>query len=115
MVKVKAKTKCSLQSTGEVPSDSKQSESMQRSTPEAEDSAPVATTTTETSLTTESIARPFAKKSRLQQQLNLVEKQACFLSASSNVLCICFPKLWSFTLPRKPKGSCLNALGRSMT
>ncbi len=76
MVKVKAKTKESVQSIVEAPSDSKHSDSAKRSSPEAEDSpAPVAIPSTEASIVTEAVARPSAKKCRLQQQLKLVERQ----------------------------------------
>lgn len=80
MVKSKPKSKEPLQSVADTPSDSKQSVSSKHSSPEAEDSpAPVAATVAPTTeakfVCTQTIAGPSAKKTKLQQQLNAVEKQ----------------------------------------
>lgn len=80
MVKPKPKSKEALQSVADKPSDSKQSDSAKHSSPEAEDSpAPDAATAAPTIedkfVCTQAIAGPFAKKTKLQQQLNAVEKQ----------------------------------------
>lgn len=79
-MKSKPKSKEPLQNVADKPSHSKQSDSSKHSSPEAEDSpAPVAATaapTTEDKLVcTQAIAGPSAKKTKLQQQLNAVEKQ----------------------------------------
>ncbi len=80
MVKPKSKSKEALQSVAETLSDSKQSDSSKHSSPEAEDSpAPVAATTAPTTedkfVCTQAIAGLSVKKTKLQQQLNAVEKQ----------------------------------------
>lgn len=80
MVKGKLKPKGTSQSVLETPSGGRQSDGSKRSSPEFEHSpAPVATTTAtataETSIDTETVAGPSAKKAKLQQQLKTVEKQ----------------------------------------
>ncbi|DBB12285.1 TPA: hypothetical protein ACH3X3_006384 [Trebouxia sp. C0006] len=87
MVKPKPKSKEALQSVADKPSDSKQSDSAKHSSPEAEDSpAPDAATAAPTIedkfVCTQAIAGPFAKKTKLQQQLNAVEKQIFDLETS---------------------------------
>ncbi|DBA84826.1 hypothetical protein WJX77_001388 [Trebouxia sp. C0004] len=87
MVKAKPKSKEPFQSIANTPCDSKQSDSSKHSSPEAEDSpAPVAATTApsteNTFICTQAIAGPSAKKTKLQQQLNAVEKQIFDLETS---------------------------------
>jgi len=107
MVKPKPKTKGSLQSVADTPSDSKQSDSSKHSSSEAEDSpAPVAATTaptTEDTLRcTQAIAEPSAKKTKLQQQLKIVEKQVhCDLSPLKQ------PKLWHWHVDLSCSTACI--------
>lgn len=81
MVKVKGNTKGTPLDALEAASDSKQSDSVKRSSPEVEESpAPASAQLTAaspplTSINTEAVALPFAKRARLQEQLQRVERQ----------------------------------------
>ena len=92
MVKVKGKTKGTPLDALEAASDSKQSDSVKRSSPEVEESpAPASAQVTAasaplTSIYTEAVALPFAKRARLQEQLQRVERQASFASVQLAVL-----------------------------
>ena len=84
MVKVKGKTNGTPLDALEAASDSKQSDSAKRSSPEVEESpAPASAQATPatapvTSINTEAIALPFTTRARLQEQLQRVERQASF-------------------------------------